>query len=88
MALTNITIWMLLLFITNDDKTSGSRITEKLDYLVVITKGTNNMCCNRNATFVGIEKNISWIIVVGIQTLYSSKFLSHNTIPPDYLISK
>jgi hypothetical protein len=46
------------------------------------------MCCNRIATFVGIEKNISWIIVVGIQTLYSSKFLSHNTIPQDYLISK
>jgi hypothetical protein len=40
----------------NDDKTLGSRITENLDHLVVTIKGTNNRCCNGNATSVGIDK--------------------------------
>jgi hypothetical protein len=56
MTLTNIIIGMLLLFITNDDKTLGSQITEKLDYLVVTTKRTSNRCCNKNVTSVRIEK--------------------------------
>jgi hypothetical protein len=46
MAITNITRGMLLLFISNDDKTSGSQIMENLDHLVVTIKETNNMCCN------------------------------------------
>jgi hypothetical protein len=29
---------------------------KKLDHLVIIIKGTNNMCCNGNAISVGLEK--------------------------------
>jgi hypothetical protein len=31
-------------------------------------------------------ENISWIIVVGIQTHYSSMFISHNTILPQIIL--